>query len=220
MSSIVLTANFSVATGDTPSGLALPARGQFFLEKWKMLRTPSGRGCHWQRSGKNKKKHACRLVCPCLPMGQNFKERNCQARHMVLPWPSLAKNRKNKKSHARRLVCPYLPKGQNFKENDKCHARHMVWPQPSLAKKGKTKHVMHTAWSGRDWHPAKKNKKCHARNTVWPWLSAVIAMGQKKTKNEKCHACHLVWPCQPEGIFLGKNGKCHAHRLAVAVIGK
>jgi hypothetical protein len=70
-------------------------------------------------------------------MGQNFKEQNYQARHMVWPWPSLAKKEEKQKMSRTPSGLALPGKGQNFKENEKYHARHMVWPRPSSAKKEK-----------------------------------------------------------------------------------
>jgi hypothetical protein len=130
--------------------------------------------------------------------------------------------------------------GKNRGKIEKCHARCLVWTCLPKRQNLKEKQIMSRSRSGRDrhWQKIGKNKKCHAHRLVWPCLPMgqnlkdeqknvkhAIWSGrghhrQKRGENKKCHARRLVWPCLPKGQNFKENKKCHAHGLAVNIIGK
>jgi hypothetical protein len=94
-----------------------------------------------------------------LVTGPKLKKiQNCQARHMVWLWPSLAKRGETKKCHARHLVWPCLPKVKFQGKQKMSRMSYGLAVAVISKKKEKQKNVMHTVWSGCDCHWAKKRR--------------------------------------------------------------
>jgi hypothetical protein len=122
----------------------------------------SGRGHQRQRRGKNKKKHAPHLVWPCMPKGQNFKERQKKSHMPYGPAVAVISKKKEKQTLS------YTPSELALISNG-----------PKF--NGKTKNCRHAIWSGRDWHWAKKDEKQKMSRMLSSLAGAVIS--KKNWKN-------------------------------------